>query len=102
MAIFESESAEFEAVFAEESAMVDASEIIAGALERSGMTRTELAAVLGVSKSEITARLACERNITVRNLAKTLHALGATLELNVSYGDNATGLRPTVSTEGAA
>ncbi|TFD46981.1 XRE family transcriptional regulator [Cryobacterium frigoriphilum] len=61
--------------------MVDASELIASALERSGMTRADLARALGVSRSEVTARLAGERNITVRKLAATLHVLGLRLEL---------------------
>ena len=72
----------YDAIYAEESAMVDASEVIASALEASGMTRTDLARALGVSKSEVTARLTGERNITVRKLAATLHALGARLELS--------------------
>jgi len=84
MAIFGNESEAFEVVFAEEAAMIDASELIAEALERSGMTRTELAERLQVSKSEITARLAGERNITVRNLARTLYVLGVNLELHIA------------------
>ena len=73
----------YASTYAEESAMVEASEIIASALERSGMSRAELARALGVSRSEVTARLAGERNITVRKLAATLHALGQKLELSV-------------------
>ncbi|GAA2033687.1 hypothetical protein GCM10009720_12740 [Yaniella flava] len=64
--------------------MIDASELIAEALEASGMTRSELARALGVPKSEITARLKGERNITVRKLARTLHAMGAQLELRIN------------------
>lgn len=62
--------------------MVDASQLIASALEASGKSKTELAQALGVSKSEITARLAGERNITVRKLSATLHALGQSLQLS--------------------
>lgn len=83
MAIFSNDSAEYQATYAEESAMIDASELIAEALEASGMTRSELARELGVPKSEITARLKGERNITVRKLARTLHVMGAQLELGV-------------------
>ena len=82
--VFPVGDANYDAIYAEESAMVDASEIIAAALDDSGMSRTELARALGVNKSEITARLTGERNITVRKLAATLHALGATLELSGS------------------
>ena len=78
--------AEYDAVYAEEAAMVDASELIAAALVASGKTKTELARDLGVSKSEISARLAGERNITVRTLAATLHALGEKLDLRLASG----------------
>lgn len=83
MGIFDDDDVEFAAVYAEEAAMVDASELIAEALERSEISRADLARALGVSRSEITARLAGERNITVRNLAKTLHVLGSRLELKM-------------------
>ena len=84
MAIFSHDSAENTVTYAEEKAMIEASELIAEALEVSGMTRSDLARALGVPKSEITARLKGERNITVRKLARTLHALGAQLDLKVT------------------
>lgn len=84
MGIFDTRNVEYAAVYAEEAAMVDASELIANALERSEMTKSDLARALNVSKSEITARLAGERNITVRSLAKTLHVLGEKLDLRSS------------------
>lgn len=74
---------DYQAVYAEESVMVDAGELIAEAMERAGLSRSDLARKLGVPRSEITARLSGERNITVRNLAKTLHALGAKLVLDI-------------------
>jgi len=74
---------DYQAVYAEESAMVDAAELIAEAMEEAGLSRSDLARKLGVPRSEITARLSGERNITVRNLAKTLHVLGAKLALDV-------------------
>ncbi|MEJ1087257.1 helix-turn-helix transcriptional regulator [Microbacterium sp. Mu-80] len=80
-AVFPIGDAEYDATYAEESAMVDASELIARALEASGMSQADLARILGISRSEVTARLKGERNITVRKLAATLHALGATLTL---------------------
>lgn len=81
MGIFDTKNAEYAVAYSEEAAMVDASELIANALERSSMSKSELARALNVSKSEITARLKGERNITVRSLAKTLHVLGEKLEL---------------------
>lgn len=83
MGLFPTDDPEYSAVYAEEAAMVDASELIASALEASGMSQAALARALKVSRSEITERLRGDRNITVRNLAATLHALGADLELSV-------------------
>lgn len=97
MAIFSNDSAGYRAVYAEESAMIDASELIAEALEISGMSRSELARALGVPKSEITARLKGERNITVRKLARTLHAMDTQLQLSIKAKKPTT---PTVVAEG--
>lgn len=80
MAIFPIDEPEYAGIYAEEAAMVDAAELIADALSESGMSRVELARILQVSRSEITARLRGERNITVRSLAATLHALGRQIE----------------------
>jgi transcriptional regulator with XRE-family HTH domain len=66
----------YAAVYAEEAAMVDASEVMSEALESSGGSAADLARLLDISRSEISARLSGERNITVRKLAATLHALG--------------------------
>lgn len=82
MAMFNRSDAEYRRTYAQEAAMVDASELIADALQKSGLTQSDLAKKLQVSKSEITARLAGERNITVRKLADTLHALGQKLVLD--------------------
>ncbi|WP_166430003.1 helix-turn-helix domain-containing protein [Nesterenkonia sphaerica] len=73
---------QYRRTYAQEAAMVDSSELIADALERSGITRTALAKALNVSKSEVSNRLRGERNITVRKLADTLHALGFELILS--------------------
>lgn len=81
MGIFDTGNSDYAVTYAEEAAMVDASELIATALERSAMTRSDLARALGISKSEVTARLKGERNITVRSLARTLHVLGEKLDL---------------------
>ncbi|WP_415860010.1 helix-turn-helix domain-containing protein [Nesterenkonia jeotgali] len=62
--------------------MVDASELLWAALKHAGITQAALAEKLGVRKSEVHARLAGDRNITVRKLADTLHALGHELILD--------------------
>lgn len=82
MGLFPTDDPQYKAVYAEEAAMVDASELIARALEASGLTRADLARALNVTRSEVTERLRGDRNITVRNLAATLHALGAALKLD--------------------
>lgn len=87
MTLFPENDPEFAAIYAEESAMVESAEVIAAALQRSGVTRKELAERLGVSPAEITQRLQGERNITVRTLASTLHALGAELHITVAWTD---------------
>jgi transcriptional regulator with XRE-family HTH domain len=95
-AVFPVGDAEYDAVYAQEAAMVDASELIARALDASGKSLAELARSLGVSRSEITARLKGERNITVRTLAETLHALGARLELTTADETDSTRARARV------
>ena len=82
-AVFPIGNPEYDAVYVQEAAMIDASELIARALESSGMSRADLARKLSVSRAEITARLKGERNITVRTLAETLHALGERLVLDI-------------------
>lgn len=89
MSIFPIGDEAYDAVYAEESAMIDAGELLAEALERSGMSRADLAKKLHVSRSEVTSRFSGDRNITVRKLAATLHALGARLELGCTVPDDA-------------
>lgn len=84
MSVFSTHDPEKLAIYAEEAAMVDASEVIAEALENSGISQSDLARQLGISRSEVTARLRGERNITVRKLAATLHALNARLEIRLA------------------
>jgi transcriptional regulator with XRE-family HTH domain len=81
MSAFPTDDQSYDAIYAEEAAMIDAGELLADALERSGMSRAALAKALGVSRGEVTNRLSGDRNITVRKLAATLHALGSKLEL---------------------
>ena len=84
MSAFEDGDASFDAVYAEEAAMVDASELLADLLEKSNMTRADLSRALDVSRGEITERLRGERNITIRKLAATVHALGYQLEISAA------------------
>lgn len=82
--VFPIGDSDFDQTYAEEAAMVDASELIAAAMDYQKLTRADLARLLDVRPSEVTARLAGERNITVRTLAATLHSLGWTLRLSAA------------------
>lgn len=84
MGLFPADDPAYRATYAQEAAMIDASELIAEAMEHAGVTPAELARRLDVSRSEIAARLRGERNITVRKLAETLHVLGAELSLSLT------------------
>lgn len=64
--------------------MVDASELIANALERSAMTRRELAGALGIDEADVTACLVGEKDLGVKQLAKALHIMGERLVLKSS------------------
>lgn len=83
MGIFPVGDSSYDAVLAQEAALVDAAEVIAESLERSGLSQAELARLLGVSRSEVTARLRGTRNITVKSLAETLQVLGCRLHLGL-------------------
>lgn len=91
--VFPVGNAEYDAVYAQEAAMIDAAELIARALEASGLSRADLARRLGVSRAEVTARLKGERNITVRTLAETLHVLGETLKIESERSEQRTRTR---------
>lgn len=69
--------------FAEESALLEASEIIAEALISREVTRKTLAERLEVPRSEITQRLSGKRNLTIRSVAAMLHELDYDLQLRV-------------------
>jgi len=80
---------EYRRALAEETALVDAAELVSTALERKGRTRAWLAKQLRVRPSEITQRLSGTRNVTLRSLAAMLSELGYNLELNAA--DSETG-----------
>lgn len=95
MGLFPKDDARHSAIYAEEAALIDASELIAAAMEARGLSRSDLARLLNVSRSEVTARLRGDRNLTVRSLASTLHALGAKLELKCDLPRQSTVPQPT-------
>ncbi len=71
-------------LFAEESLIVDAAEEIWAAMERKGITKADLAGLLGTSKANITQLLNGSRNMTLRTLADISFALGHKISLRLS------------------
>ncbi len=56
-------------------AMLDVSNLITEALEEKGITRSELAQLMGVSRGYITKVLSGNENLSVQNVAKILYYL---------------------------
>lgn len=75
MAIFPVGDKHYNRIYVQEAALIDAAEAIAEAMESREVTSADLARLLGVNRSEVTARLRGTRNITLKSLAETLHAL---------------------------
>lgn len=59
------------------------SDQIAEFMERGGITRTALAAKLGVSKANVTKILAGDANLTLKTLARVLTALDADITVDI-------------------
>lgn len=76
---------------AEERALVEATELIADRLEERDIKRSDLAARLGIGRSEITQRLSGKRNLSIKTLAAMLHELGYRIRIDAE--DVATGQR---------
>ena len=68
---------------AHERLLLEATEAVCKALDDRGMTRRQLASVLGVRPSEITQRLSGARNLTLRTLAEMLDALDCDVHLSL-------------------
>lgn len=66
---------ESERLLSEERLILAATELIYEAMEETGTSKAGLAEKLGLSKSEVGQRLSGRRNLTIRSLASTLHAL---------------------------
>jgi transcriptional regulator with XRE-family HTH domain len=72
---------EYERLLAQEELILDATETIVALLEERGISRQELAARLGKSKSFVSQLLSGERNMTLRTLGDVGYALGHTFSL---------------------
>lgn len=65
----------------EELALTAAQEVISAALEREGITRSELAKRLGRTRAAVTRLLADGRNLTMRSVGRILFHLGEQVQL---------------------
>ncbi len=70
------ESAAAMRALAEERAVLEATEMVCERIEERDISRTDLAARLGISRSEVTQRLSGKRNLSVKTLAAMLHEMG--------------------------
>lgn len=75
--------AECNAIVAEENLVVDVQFLLQDALVSRGLTRTELAALTGVSKARLSQLMSSEANPTLRTVARLFAALDCKLEVAV-------------------
>ena len=71
------------AIEAEENFLIDMQFLLQKVLTDKGLTRSELAKKLGISKARLSQIFAAEANPTVRSFARYFHALGAGLAVSV-------------------
>ncbi|WP_040838836.1 helix-turn-helix domain-containing protein [Nocardia brevicatena] len=74
---------EAEALFSEERLVLSATELVHEAIAESGLSKKDLAKLIGVRPSEISQRLSGHRNLTLRSLARMMHALGYELSFEM-------------------
>lgn len=74
-------SKERQRLFAEEGLILEATEEVWAALERTGKSRADVARLLGTSKANITQLLNGGRNLTLRTLADIAFVLGHTVRV---------------------
>lgn len=76
-------ASEREAVFAEEAFVVDVQILLHQIMEKKGISRADLARAMNVSRPRITQIFSDEcKNLTVRLLARAMHAMGESPELS--------------------
>jgi transcriptional regulator with XRE-family HTH domain len=71
-------------IYEREALAFEASELISGLMEDQKVSKTELAALTGSSKSHITQLLSGSRNMTMHTLADLAFVLGHKIELKSS------------------
>jgi transcriptional regulator with XRE-family HTH domain len=68
---------EYERLLAEEALILDSTELISELMHEKGLTRAELAKLIGKTRAFVTQVLAGNRNMTLRTLADLAFALDA-------------------------
>ena len=72
------------AAFEAERLMLETTEMILHVMEQQGVTRAELATLLGRTRGHVSQVLNGDRNMTLRTLAEILHALDRRATLTAS------------------
>lgn len=78
--------------YQEEALVHDASDLLYGLLEESGLSQSELAAQLGCSEANVSQMLGGGRNLTLRTLARAAFALGFRIRVQASAVEGTAGL----------
>jgi antitoxin component HigA of HigAB toxin-antitoxin module len=78
------ETPEHQRLFAQEGLILEATEEVWAAMERTGKSKADLARMLNTSKANITQVLNGSRNLTLRTLADIAFALGQTVKLQIT------------------
>lgn len=76
-------STESRQLYEEERLILWATEAVAEAMARRGLTRAQLAEALGTSRPNVTQLLSGSRNMTLRTLAALAHACGARADIQL-------------------
>lgn len=75
---------DYDRLLAEEGLILEATELLSELIERQAISRADLAARLGTTKSYITQLLAGSRNMTLRTLASAAYVLDAKIQLQAA------------------
>ncbi len=72
-----------DSVYAEEAAVIDVLEVVCEAMERAGVSRSELARRLGCSRANVTNMLRGDGNLCVRTLGRIADAIDRPLIFSI-------------------